>query len=215
MKILAVVSGIIITLLAIYILCYHDTDKTSRIKSFVIAVMLIASGITGVSFAYMPDDETKQIIKEQRAAAEKAIEEMKGQQFIDFSGKSPEGQEVSLSDFAGKGHYVLIDFWASWCGPCKSSIPIISAADKKYRGQGLEIISVNCWDKSDDAMKEIRKGKMTWNIIITEESSATSLYHVNAIPSCFLIDSEGIIVEVGFHPNFLPDILKKYFDHDE
>ncbi|MEG1564003.1 MAG: TlpA disulfide reductase family protein, partial [Bacteroides sp.] len=85
-----------------------------------------------------------------------------GQKFLDFEMLTPEGKKIKLSDYVGKGKVVLIDFWASWCGPCRREMPSLVDAYAKYKGKNFEIVGVSL-DESNDSWKEaIKKLKITW-----------------------------------------------------
>lgn len=116
--------------------------------------------------------------------------------------KSPNGKTISLSKLRGK--LVLIDFWASWCGPCRNESPNVVEAYSKYKnrkftkGNGFEVFSVSL-DKDVNAWKNaIRKDKLTWkNHGIDKDGKASANYGVSSIPSAFLIDGEGNILAQG------------------
>jgi thiol-disulfide isomerase/thioredoxin len=116
--------------------------------------------------------------------------------------KSTNGKSISLSKLRGK--MVLIDFWASWCGPCRNESPNVVEAYKKYKnrkftnGNGFEILSVSL-DKDENAWKKaIKDDKLAWkNHGIDKNGKAASDYGVSSIPSGFLIDGEGKILAQG------------------
>lgn len=109
----------------------------------------------------------------------------------DSSGK----RKYSLSDFKGK--YVLIDFWASWCGPCKGEIPYLKQAYEKFHNKGFEIISVSLDDKKEKWTAALQQFQMPW-IHISDvkgfSSTVNDLYHVPSIPKTLLLDKEGKII---------------------
>jgi peroxiredoxin len=104
------------------------------------------------------------------------------------------GKNVSLSELKGK--IVLIDFWASWCGPCRHNNPRLMKLYNKYHSKGLEIYGVSLDDDVDSWKKAVHHDRLEWIQVIDDkgwESSAATKYGVDMIPSSFLIDRQGII----------------------
>lgn len=142
------------------------------------------------------------------------VEKMKatavGQKFTDFEMQTPEGKTVKLSDYVGKGKVVLVDFWASWCGPCRREMPNLVEAYAKYKNKNFEIVGVSL-DQSGDAWKEaIKKLNITWPQMSDLKywgSEGAQLYAVSSIPHTVLIDGEGTIIARGLHGEGLQDKL--------
>ena len=109
-----------------------------------------------------------------------------------FTLKTKDGKEVSLSSFRGK--YVLIDFWASWCQPCRRENPNSLKAYNKYKNKGFEILGVSL-DKDRNAwIKAVKDDGMSWIQVIDPDGEVANLYGVNSIPSTFLLNKKGEIV---------------------
>ncbi len=124
----------------------------------------------------------------------KAKEEtVAGKMFRDFGGVNDKGEAVKLSDYVGKGKYVLVDFWASWCGPCRGELPNLKAIRKKYTEDQLTIVGVAVWDKMDAHLKAVEEEKITWPQIVNKQE-ATSLYAIQGIPQIMLFAPDGTIV---------------------
>ena len=125
-----------------------------------------------------------------------------GQKFIDFEMQTPDGKSVKLSDYAGKGKVVLVDFWASWCGPCRREMPNLVEAYAKYKGKNFEIVGVSLDQNADSWKEAIKTLKMTWpqmSDLKYWNSEGAQLYAVNSIPHTMLIDGEGTIIARGLH----------------
>jgi len=121
-----------------------------------------------------------------------------GCKFADFTLKTPGGEDVSLSDYAGKGKYVLVDFWASWCGPCCAEMPVLVSEYAKYKASGkFEIVGVSLDRTSEAWVAGIEKLGITWpqmSDVKYWDCEASGLYGVSSIPHTVLIDPEGTII---------------------
>ncbi|WP_300901612.1 TlpA disulfide reductase family protein [uncultured Bacteroides sp.] len=134
------------------------------------------------------------------------VEKMKatavGRTFTDFTMNTPEGEPVKLSDYVGKGKVVLVDFWASWCGPCRREMPNLVEAYAKYKDKGFEIVGVSL-DQNAEAWKSaIEKLNITWpqmSDLKYWNCEGARLYAVSSIPHVVLIDGEGTIIARGLH----------------
>ena len=135
-----------------------------------------------------------------------------GQAFTDFEMQTPDGKTVKLSDYVGKGKWVLVDFWASWCGPCRREMPNLVDAYKKYKNKGFEIVGVSL-DRDAEAWKKgIADLNITWpqmSDLKFWDCEGAKLYAVSSIPHTVLIDGKGIIVARGLHGTALLDRLKE------
>lgn len=137
-----------------------------------------------------------------RKTVQKAIEQVEnskksaeGNMFTDFVGKGIDGKEVSLSEYVGKGKYVLVDFWASWCGPCKGEIPNLAKLHNEYKDKGLVVLGLFVWDKDANLKKSMDAEGITWPQIIDSNNKVTALYGVSGIPQIILFGPDGTILK--------------------
>ena len=138
-----------------------------------------------------------------------------GQPFPDISLKSPDDNDVSISDIAGKGKYVLLDFWAAWCGPCRNANPYIVELYKRYKDKGFEIVGISLDHNKDAWLKAIKDDNLIWyhmSDLGYWQSAAAKLYSVSSIPYAILLDKDGIIIAKGLHVGDLAAKLAELFD---
>ena len=128
--------------------------------------------------------------------------------FTDFTGVTPEGEELSLSDLVGQTDYVLVDFWASWCGPCRRFVPVLKEIYSSLPQGRLQILSCSV-DQDEEAWRvALEEEEMPWPQIHEDADHVCSdLYNVQFIPHTVLIDNEGKIVGVNLEEPELQEIL--------
>ena len=120
-----------------------------------------------------------------------------GQPFTDLAMEDPDGNLMHLSDYAGKGKYILVDFWASWCGPCKAEMPHVVELYNQYKDKGFDIVSVSFDSKKENWLKAIPEWGMPWHHMSDLKgwgSEGSSAYAVNAIPHTVLLGPDGTIL---------------------
>jgi thiol-disulfide isomerase/thioredoxin len=120
-----------------------------------------------------------------------------GKRFIDFTMNSPEGDPVKLSDIIAQNEYTLIDFWASWCGPCRAEMPNVVAAYQAYKDKGFGIVGVSLDNNLDKWKEAIVNLNITWpqmSDLKGWENEGAKLYGVNSIPATVLVNREGVII---------------------
>ena len=145
---------------------------------------------------FVGETESIKRIRDCKVAEEATAE---GKPFVDFSGKTPEGAEIKLSDIVGQGKWVLADFWASWCGPCKREIPNIKRTHETLAGDKFTVLGVAVWDgdnsKSVTTMADLG---MTWpQIFVGEDKTPTDVYGIVGIPTMILFAPDGTICKRG------------------
>ncbi len=129
--------------------------------------------------------------------AKKATAE--GKMFTDFEVvQFPEAEDtraVKFSDYVGKGKYILVDFWASWCGPCKREIPNIKKAYEQFAGADFDVLSVAVWDKPEASIDTAKVYGVTWNQIVNAQRIPTDIYGIDGIPQLILFGPDGTILK--------------------
>ncbi|MFZ5553361.1 MAG: redoxin domain-containing protein [Bacteroidota bacterium] len=211
-------------------------DKNSNSAGIIVAISELdpindlqwMKKIEGAAALHMANSEMHQSIKAQVSQAEyskkmydmqKAEEERlsnllaKGSLAPEIDLPNPDGKNIALSSLRGK--YVLIDFWASWCGPCRKENPNVVALYNKYKGKGFEIYSVSLDNNKDKWVNAIAADGLVWKSHVSDlkqwQTSVISTYGFNAIPFTVLVDKDGKVIGTNLRGPALEEKLKEIF----
>ena len=156
-----------------------------------------AADMMAVIKSTSPAIQEREEVVRMMSALESALGTAEGSMFTDFEVEQPDGTTLKLSDFVGKDKYVLVDFWASWCGPCRREIPNIKAAYDKYHGEKFDVLSVAVWDKPEDTARALAEENLPWPQIVNAQRIPTDIYGIQGIPHLILFGPDGRIVKRG------------------
>lgn len=178
------------------------------LKKPTFVILLAAVSLIGLGFA-------EGLYKEEKLAEAVAVNI--GEKAPEITMMDPDGNERKLSDLKGK--VVLIDFWASWCRPCRMENPNVVKTYNKYKnenfkyGEGFEVFSVSLDRNKTDWKKAINQDGLVWENHVSDlqhwNSAAAQAYGVNSIPQTFLIDGEGVVLAKNLRGGALANALNK------
>ena len=151
-------------------------------------------------------------VKDRYESAKAELATVAGSHFTDFEYLDANGKHGKLSDFVGDGKYLLVDFWASWCLPCRKAMPHLASLNAEYGPKGLRILSIGTMDEVSDNRQARSQLKMTWETIHDTEDAGVKTYAIRSIPTLLLISPEGIILYNGHNPAEVTQIIKSRLD---
>jgi peroxiredoxin len=142
------------------------------------------------------------------AASSLASSGMEGQPAPDFALKSATGENMRLSEY--RGDVVMINFWATWCGPCRQEMPLLDELYSRYQRVGFNLLGVNIDDDSRRAMQMVDELGVNFPVLFDARKQVSKLYAVEAMPVTVLVDREGNVRHV--HHGYKPGYEEKYLD---
>lgn len=164
------------------------------------------TGIITQAWAAHPDK-----IADFKAKADKARPIALGSKYQDIELINPKGEKVMLSAFVPQGKYVMLEFWASWCGPCRGEIPHLRHVYKEYKDKGFEIVSISIDENKADWDKAMKEEKMVWKQLCDPHSfngPVAKVYNIQGVPTCLLLDKEGRIFKTDMRGAALDAVLQ-------
>ena len=161
-----------------------------------------------------PKQQSNPIIHDMRQTILAVQQTSEGTMFKDFAVEY-KGNTTRLSDFVGRGKYVLADFWASWCGPCLREIPNLIAAYNKYKDCGLQVLGIAVWEEPDESLKAIADKNIPYPQILGISEKTTGIYGINAVPHIILFAPEGTILARGLRGEEIDKRLEGIFHNNK
>ncbi len=155
-----------------------------------------AETLTKIINSFSKDIHSSYYINKMISRRDNQLRVAVGKQAPEFTLQSDKREEVSLSDYKGK--YLLVDFWASWCGPCRAGIPGLKEIYADYHSKGLEVLSVSTDGDEKAWLKAVEQEQMPW-AQLRDTKTVSKSYNITAIPAIFLIDPNGKIIDKGLH----------------
>ena len=192
---------------------YRDSYAVALIINNLLARQRSADEVEGMYAGLTPRIKASYPGRKLKATLDRMKTTEEGGMAPDFTLSGPEGREVRLSDFRGK--FLLLDFWASWCGPCMKEIPGLKDVYAEYHEKGFEILSVSLDDKLEKWTEAIKRLDMGWvhaSSLKGWKCPVAKMYSVTGIPAMFLLDRDGKILACGLRGEKLRERLESLLE---
>ena len=150
----------------------------------IVVAIFVTNGYTKENAKTKPQDSSQNKIS--------TIDASKGKEAIDFTLTDLEGNKVSLKDYRGKNVY--LNFWATWCPPCRSEMPEIEKVYQQYKDKGLVVLAVDLGEDKDTVKNFIKENNYNFKVLLDSDQSIAEQYNISAIPVSYFIDKDGKIV---------------------
>lgn len=212
-----------------YISFHLESARENHDNEIAIMALMNLRGLIGdeesaeILNAMTPEMLENEQVKGLKKGLDARLATSEGKMFVDFTVNSVIGQtrsippqpiygDVKLSDYVGKGKYILLDFWSPWCGPCRREMPNIKAVYEKYKGEKFDVISIAVWEREpvQVTIETAAKLGMDWNQINNGQREPAELYGVEGIPHLILFGPDGTILKRGFHGAEIEEVVSSY-----
>lgn len=183
-------------------------------KYLIIGLLLIAIIVAFLVFSISIEDTTPVPVADEKieVPADKDLLESDSEPIPDFTLPDVDGNQVSALAEVAKHRLTIIDFWASWCGPCRAEMPSMVKVYENYKDKGLGIIGVSLDEERNSWLNAIEKMKMTWLQLSDLQGwncSAARLFNVNSIPATLFVNSKGQVVAINLRGEALKMFISK------
>lgn len=138
-----------------------------------------------------------------------------GKPFADIAGTDAEGAAAALSDYVGKGNYVLMDIWASWCGPCRGEIPNLRQLHERYGNKGLTVVGIFTYDKAENLKPTMEEEQIGWPQIADTANVAMDTYGTDGIPFIVLFGPDGTILKRDLRGSAMIEIVDEIMSQNK
>ena len=186
---------------------------------------LISAGLIAIYNSQLDIKEVEEFLKDYKFSNHPILTKVKeyiqalkrkevGADFVDFTMNDMEGTPRKLSDYVGKGNYVLVDFWASWCGPCRREMPNVKAAYDQFHPKGFEIVGISLDNDKEAWAKATEQMGITWpqmSDLKGWECEAVDLYGIRGIPATILFGPDGKVVAANLRAEALQKKLEEVY----